>query len=356
MPALDADRLSPAPSARDRRGAGPGSGERFAWMDAVRGIAIVLVILRHATTVPAQFGIAAPEWFQALHDLLIPFRMPALMLLSGMLLDRSLAKGLPRYADGKLRGLLWPYVIWAFIFLGLDDGGEHWLDPSAWVATAHLWFLFFLLLYYAAAVLVRPLPAGAVVAVVWAVSLLLPDGSLAGQLTYFAGWFFLGQLLSRHPGTLTRLTQPLPAALLAVPAAAFAIWGIDGPPELEYRAEFAPFALAGIIALIAGIAALPQDRLSTLRGIGRTSMIWYAAHVPLLLVTRRLLVSIGIESFWIHWTLGSAVALLGSWALVRLSARGAPFSWLFRAPAGRDRRAVSEQPGPDQDQHRQSGG
>ncbi|WP_186304343.1 acyltransferase [Kocuria palustris] len=319
MPALAADRSS-------------AQGGRFEWMDAVRGIAIVLVVLRHATTVPVEFGIDAPEWFRNVHEFLVPFRMPSLMLLSGMLLDRSLAKGLPRYARGKVRGLLWPYLIWAFIFLGLNDGGDSWLDPTAWIATSYLWFLFFLLIYYAVAIPLRPLPAGVVIPVMWGASLLLPDGSLPGQLTYFAGWFFLGQLLSRHPEVLRRLTRPVPAGFFAVIGLGFAAYGIDGPPELEYRAEFAVFALMGILALIAGIAALPQERLSAVRAIGRTSMIWYVAHVPILLVVRRVLATAGIESFWAHWAIGSAAALLGSWILVRLSRRGAPFSWLFRAP------------------------
>lgn len=301
-------------------------------MDTVRGIAIVLVILRHATTVPVEFGIAAPGWFQEVNDFLVPFRMPALMLLSGMLLDRSLSKGLPRYASGKVRRLVWPYLVWAFIFLGVNDGGDHWLDPSAWVATAHLWFLFFLVIYYTLAVPLRPLPVWAVALTAWVASLLLPDGSLAGQLTYFAGWFFLGQLLSRHPETFRRLTRPLPAMVFAVLSLGFAVYGIDGPPHLEYRAEFTVFALMGILALISAVAALPQDRLHGVQAIGRTSMIWYVAHVPILLVTRRLLVMAGIESFWAHWVLGSAAALVGSWFLVVLSRRGRPFSWLFVAP------------------------
>lgn len=120
--------------------------------------------------------------------------------------------------------------------------------------------------------------------VVWGFALLLPDGTLGGQLSCFAGWFFLGQLLSRRPGIVRRLTRPLPAVIFGVLGLAFAIYGIDGPPQLEYRAEFVVFALMGILALIAGVAALPQGRLRGLRLIGRTSMIWYVVHVPAVLV------------------------------------------------------------------------
>lgn len=305
---------------------------RFEWMDALRGLAIVLVILRHALTVPGEFGIDAPLWFHDLQEFLVPFRMPSLLLLSGLLLDRSLSKDTGRYVSGKLRGLVWPYLIWAFVFLGLNDGGDRWLDPAAWIATSYLWFLFFLIAYYAVAPALTRLPVGLVVTAVWGASLLLPDGQLLERMLYFAGWFFLGQLASRHWQRVLPLLRPAPAVVFAGLAALFGWFGLDGPPELEYRAEFAPGALMGILALAALFRALPTGSTAVLRRIGRTSLIWYAAHVPILLVVRRVLATAGVESFWAHWAIGSALALAGSWVLLRLARRGAPFCWLFRAP------------------------
>lgn len=320
------------PASPDTQSEPEGSTTRYEWMDALRGLAIVLVILRHALTVPAEFGIDAPLWFHHVQEFLVPFRMPSLLLLSGLLLDRSLSKGTGRYISGKLRSLVWPYLIWAFVFLGLNDGGDRWLDPTAWIATSYLWFLFFLIVYYAAALVLTRLPAWLVVAAAWGASLLLPDGHLLEQMLYFAGWFFLGQLATRHWGRVHLLMRPVPAVIFAVLGALFGWFGLDGPPELEYRAEFALGALMGIIALAALFRALPSASTVLLQRIGRTSLIWYAAHVPILLVVRRVLVLAGVESFWAHWVLGSAAALAGSWVLVRLALRGAPFSWLFWAP------------------------
>lgn len=331
------------PAAPDSSAETESSTPRYQWMDALRGLAIVLVILRHAVTVPAQFGIDAPAWFQNVHEFLVPFRMPSLLLLSGLLLDRSLSKGTGRYVSGKLRSLAWPYLIWAFIFLGLNDGGDRWLDPTAWIATSYLWFLFFLMIYYAVAMVLTRIPVWIVVVAAWGASLLIPDGHLVEQMLYFAGWFFLGQLASRHWERVYRLLRPVPAVIFAVLGALFGWFGLDGPPELEYRAEFALGALMGILALAALFRALPSGSTTALQSIGRISLVWYVAHVPILLVSRRILVTAGVESFWVHWVLGSAAALLGSWLLVRLAQRGAPFSWLFWAPwdPSRSRRDIT---------------
>ncbi|KAA9394865.1 acyltransferase [Kocuria coralli] len=307
--------------------------QRFTWMDTMRGLAIVLVILRHGSTTLIEYQIFPTIWFQALQDVLVPFRMPALMLLSGLLLDRALKKNLGQYTLGKMQNLLWPYVIWAAIFLGVSNGGEQYLEPMAWVSTSYLWFIFFLMIYFAIAPFIKFLPAWVPVLAAWIGSWFEPyAASLLGQLLYFAGWFFLGQLASRHWDLVNRLLRPTPAIIAAVLAAFGAYFSLTYPARIEYRVEIVPFAIAGIIAAITLVRAIPDARTGWIRFIGRTSLVWYVAHIPIMLVTRRILVMAGVENFWIHYIAGCTMAFLGSWVLARLFQRGAPFSWLFKAP------------------------
>lgn len=55
-------------------------------MDQLRGIAIVLVLLRLAYTIPKGMGSPDPAPVGAFNDLLQSYRQPLLMFLSGMLL------------------------------------------------------------------------------------------------------------------------------------------------------------------------------------------------------------------------------------------------------------------------------
>ena len=92
-----------------------GVSSRIQWADALRGIAILLVILLHVPVMSAKMGLVVPEWVERWQWSLQPYRMPSLLFLSGMLLRASLAKGPRRYTVGKLQGILWPYVVWTII-------------------------------------------------------------------------------------------------------------------------------------------------------------------------------------------------------------------------------------------------
>lgn len=71
-------------------------------MDAFRGAAILLVILQHSTGIPRTRGVSLKIGIiESLTGVLAPYRMPLLLLLSGLLLGPSLNKPLGTYFSGK---------------------------------------------------------------------------------------------------------------------------------------------------------------------------------------------------------------------------------------------------------------
>ncbi len=64
---------------------------RQTWMDLIRGMAVILVVLLHAAPGAAADPGAQGGW--VLNNLLRSFRMSALLVLSGLLLQYSLSKG-----------------------------------------------------------------------------------------------------------------------------------------------------------------------------------------------------------------------------------------------------------------------
>ena len=110
---------------------------RVAWMDAVRGTAIILLLLYHCTAIPLTLGMPMPTVLRWFSTFFMPYRMPTLMVLSGMLLARSLRKPLPDYFAGKVAGIVWPYLVWVVVskLVWQDAVGEPWWEWRAWSAT-----------------------------------------------------------------------------------------------------------------------------------------------------------------------------------------------------------------------------
>ena len=69
--------------------------QRRTWMDLLRGIAVVLVVFLHASPLEAGGSGGGGGWDVNL--LFRPFRMPMLLVLSGLLLQHSLSKGARHY-------------------------------------------------------------------------------------------------------------------------------------------------------------------------------------------------------------------------------------------------------------------
>ncbi len=84
-------------------------------MDLLRGGAIVLVLALHATLMVEWHHVEPWPALAWINLAFTPYRMPMLMLLSGLMLDRSMRKGWARHYQGKLDRMVWPPLVWAVI-------------------------------------------------------------------------------------------------------------------------------------------------------------------------------------------------------------------------------------------------
>jgi peptidoglycan/LPS O-acetylase OafA/YrhL len=298
------------------------------WMDALRGIAILLVILWHAPSIPSFLGFAVPPSFLSVGEFFLPFRMPALMLLSGLLLPRSLAKGLPRYYLGKVQFIVWPYIIWSAIHIEQFGVGYPIEDPRAWIATGYLWFIFFIALYYAVAPLFTRIPPWVVPVVFWIVAQLVPTGQLT-DFFFYGGFFFAGNLVARQPGLLDAvLRRRWLVAVLAVVAIVFGV--VSTQVDVNRMPVLALLSLAGIVAAIAATRVIGgSPLLRPLRFVGRTSIVYYVAHFPIMIVALKLFEQ-QVDAVTLVGILLLS-ALVGCTVLAWLR-NVIPFRWLFQAP------------------------
>lgn len=89
---------------------------RLAWVDYLRGIAIVLVVYFHVLLGIEAAGIQVPVYLSDANLIFHSFRMPLFFILSGVFISGSLGKKtFKQIALIKFENLMYPYFIWAFI-------------------------------------------------------------------------------------------------------------------------------------------------------------------------------------------------------------------------------------------------
>lgn len=340
-------------------------------MDLVRGAAILLVVLFHASAIPLfVINVAPTGIINDLNTFFAPYRMSTLLLLSGMLLGRSLAKTGLVYSTSKLRTLVWPYLLWGTVYwlVTMQDG---WTDLGNWVPLSWLWFILYLAIYYLAAPLLTRIrgPWFAVVPLaLWGLSSVFSARGIGsvemwGELAYYGGFFFAGHLVAQYRGVLARLESwPLLVGCTAAAAGFGALlvgqthgtsFGLD--PALQWisgATSTAPgdgsltaaarlidrYELVWIPVVLAGVAAIMMitRRLTGLRSgrdgdsarwlqyIGRNSVVFYVVHYPAQIMITSWLGDWGVfDPTWLL-IINTAVAMSVSYL----------FCWLRRWPAG----------------------
>lgn len=128
----------------------------------IRGGMILLVIMQHWLARLDSYESLSPiGFYQVIYNIKIyfePFRMELLFFLSGMIVHKSIAKETKTYVLGKVRNLLYPYILWSliyFLFFNFKDilsgDMEKPLIDMARImvgAPGLTWFLCFLFIFF----------------------------------------------------------------------------------------------------------------------------------------------------------------------------------------------------------------
>jgi fucose 4-O-acetylase-like acetyltransferase len=104
---------------------------RMAWVDYLRGIAILLVVYRHVLLGILASGMVLPSAWLDANIMFFSFRMPLFFILSGIFINGSLAKkSLRQLIYIKFENLLYPYFIWSFLQITLQILAGHWTNAQ----------------------------------------------------------------------------------------------------------------------------------------------------------------------------------------------------------------------------------
>lgn len=258
---------------------------RLYWMDALRGLAVFLVVLQHSTSFPRQRGTDLGLGFiDVSADILAPYRMPLLLLLSGMLLGPSVRKPLIGYYEGKVRKVLWPLLVWGVITGVAEAKVDLLLTLDYWKSgPMHMWFLGVLLIYYLIGPITRWVPPWVVVAVFVGILMLFnPEEFFYRRILYYGVFFFLGAALLPHLDKILKRGVWFPIVLgmvgVVVSLGSLAGW-------IEVNPYQALWSVATPVAGLAAIVWLGPNlpRMRWLEWAGRRSIILYCAHFPIMI-------------------------------------------------------------------------
>ncbi len=280
------------------------AGVRMRWVDVVKGLCMVLVVLRHsALWLETQFNQGSLTFWWEVSEFLSPIRMPLFFLISGYLVARAVRRPISQ-SRARTFGIFYIYVIWTALFLlrlwiqvpGVTDPPPSWGHfLAAILLPTSFWYLWALVFFFVSSRIALALLGERSVwlilplfALAFAGSALddyfipvLPDPLDAlkfGSIALNFVWFFAGVhahgVWDRMMSTATRKSAAIwVSAYVAVYAAA--AW-------LDVRQPLQP-ALA-LVALIATAHLIPRVPLQNpianwLERVGALTLPVYIFHI-----------------------------------------------------------------------------
>jgi fucose 4-O-acetylase-like acetyltransferase len=346
---------------------------RVTWIDAAKGLAIILVVVLHATESVSMTSTGAASGQVAVWDeinyALGSMRMPLFFAMSGLLAAKWVNARWGRVLGVKVALFVWLLVLWPFVraagyLLGAvvsgspDPVGEA-LDsldlpeavvtalpnPLATVAATVLlspvwpfgirWFIWALAVFFVVARAAHRVPPRIQLAVAAVVSLLATigvldppnrgwDGVLSYAFFFFAGVYLKPQIL-RLGDALTFRTGAAVVAVWAACVGVFLVW--------PNHALLVAMPVTGVVAGIAigrGLAGI-----GALRYVGTRTLVVYLTHMLVihaaLLVLAPVVERLGPAFVTVDILALSALAVVVSLAVGSLAARS-PLAWLYAVP------------------------
>jgi uncharacterized membrane protein YcfT len=337
------------------RSAGRGTASsRNAWVDAAKGLCIILVVLFHST-LGVERDLGFTTWMHTVIEWARPFRMPDFFMISGLFLSARIARPWAQYLDAKVWHFAYFYLLWFHIHFGLRlkaligevgvDGAikqylEAYIDPFG-----SLWFIYLLAVFCIVAKLVQHVPKPIVTAVALAAHVLVPHTNVFLVDEFFSrfAFFYIGYayapFILGYADQLKRLPVQALVGILGVWAlfnTLGLVTGLAAMPVIELV-----FAGLGIAAVIMFSVVITRSKQGTQGGTmlgdaliycGRNSIVIYLAFTIFMAITRTILVKFNLGLDGGLMALMSATAGLFGALILHAMVRNTPLKFLFVRP------------------------
>lgn len=313
---------------------------RVAWVDAARGLGIVLVVSGHVLIGLIDAGVLPRSggWWLAYY-VIYAFHMPLFFWLAGLFALRSLARPVDQVATQWWWRLVWPYLLWSTLQWAVLGLAGSWANHAAelsltrWVALlwrpiSQFWFLQTLLLLQVLAWWAWPRLGPQ--RLLWLcltlllLPTLLPMPVGLTNVCRFGVFFVLGLLQAQG--------QPQPDW----PRPGWTLWGVTGlalgvcawvPTQVMQRGDLPwhpsalPAACAGIWLCVLLARSLPAGLQAGLAHLGRQTMPIFLLHIFFVAGVRIVLMRLGPPPPAVMLLLALLAGLLAPLAVQALARR-----------------------------------
>lgn len=280
---------------------------RIEWMDNLRGMSVLAVMLMHATTIMQQgFGTGVlEEYLSTVNHFLAPFRIGLMFFVSGFFVESGLKHGRRLFINNKFKSIVYPYIVWMLPFMAagilkyaIGLGGYHSilnvLMANLTGGELIIWFLFNLFLYFLMILVARNYSIFLVIPICYLLAVIAPvvpgdsifnsfDNTRIGKFFYLFAFFYLGDWVIKNGIRLDEVSLDkrwLSVSVLALVVATYLNFAVlpqrlpDGS-AWQRNAWMLPIVLLTIPAFVA--FAIPTcNRITAF--VGTHSIIFYLAH------------------------------------------------------------------------------
>jgi fucose 4-O-acetylase-like acetyltransferase len=267
-------------------------GHRLDWIDAARGVGILLVVYGHAIR-----GVEAANMYHAptlvVQDAVIyAFHMPLFFFVSGLFAGRRPGDTTTAFLKSRLITLVWPYLLWSLvqgllnIAVGAATGpmvnkSTSWTELLSilWDPIGQFWFLYALFLCQLLLLLPRRLFFLAAICAALFSGLFRGNivANAIGDLPFFAAGVWLNAHRATQISASPRRTAVAGVVAWLLFVALIAAGGMaDGTPAS--RPIHLATGFAGTIGTLC-LARIAVDQIPTLATLGAASMPIYLLHV-----------------------------------------------------------------------------
>ena len=293
---------------------------RVNWIDAARGIGIILVVIGHTLRGLESAAILSFSGnFGRVDAAIYAFHMPLMFILSGLFIHKALSQGWFEYTMKHGQRLIWPLFLWTYIFFIskiLAGGAAN--TPVGWhnfpifplPPQVHFWFLWALFLGFLAIKAIYALSAAINVKdISWPtitlVALLLVTLWLRSGL--YSPWLqqaliYLPLILVGMSLRVLLFTQPLYVLIGSVVLGLFTIFTPLNQVTTVYNYGIAISISATIISVLALLSRYISYAWLTV--IGQASMAIFLSHTIVSAVGRAGLISMDIRNVALHMVFG----------------------------------------------------
>ncbi len=285
---------------------------RIVWMDMVRGSMILLVIIHHwISRVNEYDSLSSMGIYQAIYNIKIffaPFRMELLFFLSGLIVRKSIKKDKNEFINGKIKNVLYPYIIWSCIYLVAMTYKHMFSGETRQVieyvfrittGTCDLtWFLYFLFVYFmiSRVILNKEVNPFIVLFICFACIMIIPDLGFykslevdfikESDLFYYFIFFYLGCILGIKGVDIPGLSKRKPILLLSI-ASLIVVEMINFQANtFKTSIVYLPFVLMAIPLLVVtgGLISKVSAVRKILGHLSINSIVYYLSHYILIMI------------------------------------------------------------------------